>query len=348
MLLNILHCLSPKPAASVLGILLLSQLSLFAKAAKTASLDSEDVHLIQYSSGWAGDELEVCEVTGFQVRPTSTCGDFSLGQLLEEAEELAAAKPSKWSKCHQKVQLQALKGETESAQLLFRMPSTLSQQRSGTTLTFDHLHAFPPGVDCELFQVGFVYTNASGRVLGSGGGWRPDPIRSLKSPGASVGLAENLAQPLLLSCAVQEHVFAGHYEAELRLSLKPGRSVCVGISLDVLNATIPSLEESKTGSAWRGLWRSEAFEPYYGEAYWEKNKKAWFDLMLAHRTPPDMVNPRPLDDLAYLTVKGTKWLGVFNVAPYASKKISGCPSYSAADIEKIIDNIKPIMTLTAF
>ena len=30
----------------------------------------------------------------------------------------------------------------------------------------------------EVFQVGYVFTNVSGRVPGSGGGWRPEPLRA--------------------------------------------------------------------------------------------------------------------------------------------------------------------------
>lgn len=45
----------------------------------------------------------------------------------------------------------------------------------------------------------------------------------------------------------------------------------------IWNASIPSLQHSEIGAAWRGLWRPEDFEEYYGADYWEKNKQKWFD-----------------------------------------------------------------------
>ena len=46
--------------------------------------------------------------------------------------------------------IQALKGETEAAQMLFRVPSTLTQPRNGTIMTFTGFEAVPRGVDCQV------------------------------------------------------------------------------------------------------------------------------------------------------------------------------------------------------
>ena len=46
--------------------------------------------------------------------------------------------------------IQALKGETEAAQMLFRVPSTLTQPRSGINLKFTSFEAVPHGVDCQV------------------------------------------------------------------------------------------------------------------------------------------------------------------------------------------------------
>eukprot|EP00435_Cladocopium_sp_Y103_P045609 s3136_g13.t1 len=310
----------------------------------------ESSALFQFRSSWPGDELEICQVnTGLQVRPISTCSDFAHGSLdlSQESDGDAdwahakSSKSSKSSKCKAHLKIQAFRGETESAQILLRIPSTLTWSRTGTTVTSNSFLGIPHGVECKALQVGFVFTNASGRVPDSGGGWRPDPLRPL----VSAGVPSNVAQPLWVQCFVSELADAGHHEAELLLTLQPGGSVCVDLSLEIWNVSIPSLEQSKVGSAWRGMWRSAEFEPYYGPGYWEKNKQTWFDLMLDHRTPPDMVqkHPRPIDDFVYISGKGTKWLGILNVGSYKSGHANGCPQYTDNDIESILQNIKPTL-----
>ena len=305
---------------------------------------AENVALIQFDASWGADGLEICEVTGFNVFPTSTCADFSIGQSLKRLNVLQHASKAKPT-CRCNLQLQALKGETESAQLLLRLPSTLTKPTVGATLTFQGFHGLPPGVRCELLQVSYVFTNSSGRVLGSGGGWRSDPLRPL-APNQSIGVPSNLAQPLLLTCFVSTEALPGHHQAELQMSLEPGDpSECVGVWFDIWNASIPSLEQRQIGASWHGKWEANNFEAYYGPGYWdwELNRRKWFDLMLAHRTPPDMAHPRPLEDLAYLVAQGTKWLGILNVGSYASKQVAGCPSYTDLDIHQILEDIQPLV-----
>ena len=302
----------------------------------------ESSGLVQIHSSWPGDELELCQVsTGFQVRPSSTCADFARGSLDLRDVEAKRTQHVKHHSCKAHLKIEAAKGETESAQILLRMPSTLTLNRKGTTVASHSFVDIPHGVDCKALQLGFVFTNASGRVPDSGGGWRPDPLRPL----VSAGIPSNVAQPLWLQCFVSRLTTPGHHEAELLLTLRPGGSVCVGLAFEIWNVSIPSLEQSRVGSAWRGMWRSKEFEPYYGPTYWEKNKQAWFDLMLDHRTPPDMVrkHPRPLDDFVYISGKGTKWLGILNVGSYSSGHENGCPHYTHDDVTSILQNIKPTL-----
>ena len=161
-------------------------------------------------------------------------------------------------------------------------------------------------------------------------------------PSDSAGVPSNLAQPLWLQCSVSTQAAAGHHDAELFLTLQPGGSLCIGLALEIWDGPIPSLEQSQTGTAWRGKWRPREFETYYGPDYWEQNKQLWFDLMLEHRTPPDMVqkHPRPLDDFVYLSGKGTKWLGILNVGTYSSGREGGCPSFTDADMKIILETIQ--------
>jgi hypothetical protein len=48
--------------------------------------------------------------------------------------------------------------------------------------------------------------------------------------------------------------------------------------LTVWNSTMPSLADSKIGTAWSGAWTGAAFTDYYGEAYWQNdtNKHQWY------------------------------------------------------------------------
>ena len=173
--------------------------------------------------------------------------------------------------------------------------------------------------------------------------WRRLAPRPLRLLAPNTGVESNVAQPLWLQCFVSEQAVDGNYDAEFQLSLDPGGSLCVGLSFEIWKYSIPPLEESKIGSAWRGIWRSREFEPYYGSEYWDTHKKAWFDLMLKHRTPPDMVQkqPRPLEDFVYISSKGTKWLGILNVGTYSSGQQGGCPHFTNADLASILASIKP-------
>lgn len=288
---------------------------------------------------WEGDDPELCQVsTGVQVLPTSTCADFARGTLELSQVDQTQHK----STCRANLKIQALKGETESAQLLLRIPSTLTSKKKGSVITSNSFEGLPHGVECQALQVGFVFTNSSGREPGSGGGWRPDPLRPLAP---NTGVESNVAQPLWLQCFVSEQAVDGKYDAEFQLSLDPGGSLCVDLSFEIWKYSIPPLEESKTGSAWRGFWRSLEFEPYYGSEYRETHKKAWFDLMLKHRTPPDMVRkqPRPLEDFVYIRSKGTKWMGILNVGAYSSGQQGGCPHFTNADLASILASIKPTL-----
>lgn len=68
-------------------------------------------------------------------------------------------------------------------------------------------------------------------------------------------------------------------------------ALVVPVHLTVFNVTLPTMADTRIGSAWSGSWGSDAFTPYYPSKSfnWTETKHTWFDLMIDHRMPPDAI-----------------------------------------------------------
>lgn len=299
---------------------------------------------------------ELCTVpTTLPVRPWSTCADFGHGSSVEDA----------------KVDLAAQRGETEAAQLLLRYSSDMdtSGGLSGVAIVVTGLPSSVAIVN--IYQVGFVDTRHSPRYEGSGGGWRPDPLLPAPADGG-FGIAADESQPIWLEVVVDPNAKPGTYNASIKVT-------CDGydcqqmrelpLTLSVWDLILPTLEESSIGAAWSGTWNQATFEPYYTEGYWANwtNKRKWYDLLLASRTPPDSlyVGPstmRPVEDYVYLASKGMRRFGLLDVTtvPFDSSDTSagrmrvhtgaglsgdcGLPDYTDAHVTKVVELLKPLVT----
>lgn len=219
------------------------------------------------------------------------------------------------------VSLVAARGETESAQFLLRTES--EAEAGGLHSVRLRLEKAPTGVVCNAFQVGYVNTEFNHRVEGSGGGWRPDPLIALSSDHDPFDVPAGTSQPLWISCTTSAEAPAGISTMRLHLSFLEGSvetSICANIHFQIMPVVMPSLQDSKIGTAWSGAWDKSNFEPYYGSEFnWAASQDKWYEMMLSHRMPPDAIylqKPRPLEDYIYLADKGVKWFALVDVSNY--------------------------------
>jgi len=214
-----------------------------------------------------------------------------------------------------------MRGESEAAQYLFRVEQD-SPEFLGLSSARAELVGVPDGVDCKLYQVGFVKTDSNFRVEGSGGGWRPDPLLLLNEDD-TFDVPVSSSQPMWISCAASPSAAEGTTNMMLQLHFNVGTletRTCAHIRMQVLPISVPSLKDSTIGSAWSGAWEQNNFVAYYGQNFsWADSQDKWYSMMLNHRTPPDSIylqKPRPLDDYLYLAKNGVKWFALVDVSNY--------------------------------
>ena len=82
-----------------------------------------------------------------------------------------------------------------------------------------------------------------------------------------------VTQSIWVSFTVSEEAIPGH-NITGEISLSASKTVFkIPFNLQVSNVTLPSLSDSKIGTAWSGSWTSSTFEPYYNSFDWNKSKK---------------------------------------------------------------------------
>lgn len=324
--------------------------------------------LASSQTGWPASGPELCVVSALlPIRPTSTCADFGHGA---SCEALA-------------VDVAAQRGETESIQLLLRHSADLDTA-GGLSNVSVVTRGLPSAVaTASVYQVGFVNALHSPRYEGSGGGWRPDALLPPPAPNIGFDVAPDQAQPIWIELRVLRTAVPGVY-TNMSLVVGCGGSVCdnlqpVPLSLTVWPSTLPSLAESKLGTAWSGSWSADTFEQYYGTGYWadSENKKLWYDMLLESRTPPDAIYQSPtklrdVSDYVYLASKGVQWFAILDVtslplAPpsaataaaaaaaheqqwqqrsaHGPLRVGGsCANYTAEYVSRLLATLDPIMT----
>ena len=318
------------------------------------------------SAQWSGSEPEICVVPStFEVRPHSTCSDVPTSLTGGCAAPIAS--------------ISAQRGETEDIQLLLRKGSDIDDPKGGVqnvSIMLEHLpledgKSVEAMVTASVYRVGYVYAAHTPRYPGSGGGWRPDPLLPLKAE-QTFSVPSGVAQAIWISFRVSKDAAPGNYtNASVVLTYEYASSglsdtkangiITVPLSIEVFDLTLPSMSETRLGSAWSGSWTSSAFAPYLpgGASSWdEKTKEKWFDMMIDHRMPPDSIyltKQRSLADYVYMASKGVKWFSILDVSklslndiqeikrPHFGGVTGTCRNFTDAYVEHMIATLKPIV-----
>eukprot|EP00054_Salpingoeca_dolichothecata_P036329 m.7225 g.7225 ORF g.7225 m.7225 type:complete len:565 (+) comp6588_c0_seq2:117-1811(+) len=279
------------------------------------------------------------------VRPQDTCSDFGRMESPQHFDIFAA------------------KGESESFQILLRDDDVDLEHIEVASIAFDtkeqELRAGTPLEDwSQVYQVGYVYCKHSPRYGGSGGGWRPDPLLTI--PNGGVSLPKSTTQSLWFTFTIPTTAPSGNYSATISLNMNGHTLTNTTVSLNIViaNVTLPTLRESNIGTAWSGTWTPDHFAPYYNDTSVTKpfNLTQWYEVMVAHRMPPDSIylsTPRPMADLEYLgdTVK-VNWMAILDVSslpltPGGPPRTrhhglgGSCANYSQEYVNRMISTLKP-------
>ena len=207
------------------------------------------------------------------------------------------------------------------------------------------------GEDCwSWWQVGYVFCNETRRVAGSGGGWRPDPL--LPPEAGGVRLERGMAQPLFVRFRAPDDAAPGRYAGSLWVVDGRGyrlRSFFVFVT--VWDFALPPPGQG----AWDTLF-SFGFAPSAADAaalhpphLTPATKRAWFDLLSAHRVPPENLYRRQVadpDDVAYLAAAGQRLINLRDVSKAVDaqgKPVDLCASVSQAYIDGLLAELRPLV-----
>eukprot|EP00041_Stephanoeca_diplocostata_P013732 m.243299 g.243299 ORF g.243299 m.243299 type:complete len:403 (+) comp19445_c0_seq4:87-1295(+) len=315
----------------------------------------------QVGASWSASGPELCVVpTTAQVRPDSTCSDTTTSSS-------NCASPAAY--------VNAQIGEVEDIQLLLRKSIDADDTLGGLTGVSVVVNGLPADISVKTFRVGYVWAQHSPRYAGSGGGWRPDPLMPISE---KFDIPSEVAQPLWVSVSVGRNTVPGTYSGQVSITCtmsntKACPALVVPVHITVFNVTLPTMAETRIGSAWSGSWGSNTFTPYYPSPSfdWNTTKHTWFDLMIDHRMPPDSIylsKARDYDDYQYMASKGVKWFAILDVSSLPltlgahnadsnkshdegmPKRVhsggvrGACANYSAEYVERLIDTLTPIVT----
>ena len=312
--------------------------------------------LHQCLASWPSQGPELCVIPSTtQIRPHSTCSDTT-------------ASTSACAAAHATVQAQI--GEVEDIQLLLRKSTDSDDIIGGLKSVTINVSGFPNFVTVTMYRVGYVFTTHSPRYPGSGGGWRPDPL--LPIGGHSFDVPPNIAQPIYVSLAVNRNATPGDWNGTILLSctLSDDTTPCgkktVPVNLHIFNVTLPTLRNTRLGSAWSGNWAPQTFAPYYPDLNFSTIKYKWFDMMMESRMPPDSIyltKARDYSDYVYMGKHGVQWFAILDVSAlpltlsssssstpnnvqhvHSGNSVGGsCANYTSEYVQRMIDTLRPIV-----
>ena len=296
-------------------------------------------------SQWPGSGPDVCVVPStFPVRPETTCSDS-----LSSRSDCQALN----------IDLAFQRGETEDVQILIRKESDLDDVKGGVeNVSVALTQVSDPSVNIAFQRVLYVKADRTPRYPGSGGGWRADPLYPIPA-NTTFDVPSGVTQSIWVSFTVSEEAIPGH-NVTGEISLSTNKTVFkIPFNLQVSNVTLPSLSDSKIGTAWSGSWTSSTFEPYYNSFDWNKSKNEWYDIMLNSRMPPDSIyinKPRPFDDYVYLDKNGVQSFALLDVCSLPlgdddddvvvrahGRRLGSCANYTDSYVNRLIETLDPIV-----
>jgi len=303
-----------------------------------------DVSCAQAS--WPGSGPDICVVPStFPVRPDTTCSDSMSSR--SDCEAL-------------NVDLSFQRGESEDVQILIRKEPDLDDLKGGVENVSVSVTKTSDPVSVNFYRVLFVEAKRTPRYPGSGGGWRADPLYPITAD-TTFDVPSGVTQSIWVSFTVSRDAVPGkNITGEISVSSSK-HSYTIPFTLHVSNVTLPTLAESKIGTAWSGSWGSSTFEPYYDETFdWNKTKDSWYDMMLNARMPPDSIyisKPRPIDDYVYLDKNGVQSFALLDVcslplddgddimidSAHRGRRLGSCANYTDDYVNRLIETLTPIV-----
>ena len=185
-----------------------------------------------------------------------------------------------------------------------------------------------------------------------------------------------MAQPVYVSLAIgRNNAVPGDWNATIHITCAqcPTEGMSVAVNLHVFNVTLPTLQDTRLGSAWSGSWDDNTFAPYYPDLNFSDTKHKWFDLMIDSRMPPDSIyltKARDYDDYKYMGSKGIKWFAILDISslpltkpgsiatqqqqqqqqhgspavvPHAGGLTGSCANYTDEYVHRMIETLRPIV-----
>ena len=208
-------------------------------------------------------------------------------------------------------------------------------------------------VDCwDWHQVGHVFCNATTRVQGSGGGWRPDPL--LPPLDGGVQLREDFAESFWVQLSIPRAAAAGKYLGTVSVV---DETASVWLSFDlhlrVWDLTMPLLGEGSFSTIFSFNYEedpqaSEDDAAARPSRLTAAMKFAWFDKLTAHRLPPDdstLRHVRSVDDILYLARAGARWINLLDVSRLNAERRSQfvCETVTDEYLGRVGDALAPVV-----
>ena len=253
-----------------------------------------------------------------------------------------------------------MQGEEESQQLLIDTRGWGAEQNmtNKISLSFDtfqnangEARLLQQNPTVSWWQVGYVFCKATTRYVGSGGGWRPDPL--LAPENNSVTLESEVTQPLWLSVKIPSDFPSGVYSSSVVVTVSgkgTSESVSIPVSLTVWNIQLPPLNKAKFPAMFS--FAKSTLNAVYGDKTDQMAAK-FEDLLIDQRMGGNNLyttQPVNIDEAIYLANKGVQWITLFNVYGAASDineltNLKGaCLNFTEDMIQKAIQILTPTVT----
>lgn len=232
------------------------------------------------------------------------------------------------------VDLAGMANEMEHAQLLIHLPPSSPPMIIASV----RMTSISPA-SASIRQVGYVNTSTTSRYVGSGGGWRPDPLLELDPAGTLV--EPGVATPLWLSFKLAGTV-SGTVDLTFTSNGQQPEKLSVSVDLTTWHGlALPSpLELHKDfGEIWS--WNEHDIQVLYNDAFTNDTAARFRRMNTYALLPPDNLYKRtPYDASTYDSLRkdGAYLLNIGDLGTDAR----GCPSaYTPEQLQQKLDLITP-------